>query len=144
MKVDQEFIDKTKPSWERICEKNGYGVSDGMNLAYYVVKDFATKVTIGIQMVSGMNKLIKLASNAYIERKNTIQNNINNTAPVQQPAAQNQQQQSQPQPVEETVVEPQQEQSSNNENKKEELIETAVIISEKPIDPNREPDERKQ
>lgn len=131
MRVDKDFINKTKPSLLRICEKHGWGMSDELNLAIQVSKDLATKISVGYQMVAGMNRMLKVASKIYMEKHQKVEDKINEE---QQPAEP-------PPPPAEIPQKP--EKPAAGKGKKDKNIETALtIISPDKNDKTREPEEK--
>ncbi len=81
MRVDNDFIKKTKPSLLRICEKYGLGLSDELNIAIQLSKDVSTKLAVGYQMVKGINMILKVASKPYLEEKAEAELKISKTVP---------------------------------------------------------------
>lgn len=67
--VSQDFIDKVRPVMIRVCEKNGWGLTDEQYLIYLFGRDLAEKTALIIAMKKGINQTLSILEKTHIANK---------------------------------------------------------------------------
>lgn len=78
--LDPDFVEKVRPVMIRVCEKNGWGLTDEQYLVYLFGRDLTEKLSLIISMKLGINKSLRFikASHEALKQQNATANNNNN------------------------------------------------------------------
>jgi len=71
--VDQAWKDRVRPPLIRICEKNGWGMTDEQTIAFAVIEDVSTKVGLLIGLKKTYNKIYGMFAKIHEEKKKELE-----------------------------------------------------------------------
>lgn len=74
--LDPDFVAKVRPVMIRVCEKNGWGLSDEQYLIYLFGRDLTEKVALIIGMKRAINTSLRMIKKSYAISKEQQSGNI--------------------------------------------------------------------
>lgn len=78
--LDPDFVEKVRPVMIRVCEKNGWGMTDEQYLIYLFGRDLTEKIALIISMKININKSLRFikANHEALKQQNASANTGNN------------------------------------------------------------------
>ncbi len=74
--LSQGFKDRVRPPLIRICEKNGWGMTDEQTLAFAVIEDLAGKTAMCIGMKKAYNKMYGMFAKMHEGKKKELEEEL--------------------------------------------------------------------
>lgn len=71
--VDEAWKNRVRPPLVRICEKNGWGMTDEQTIAFAVIEDVSTKVGLLIGLKKTYNKIFNMYAKINEDKKKELQ-----------------------------------------------------------------------
>ncbi len=78
--VAPEFIEKVKPVMIRVCEKNGWGLTDEQYLIYMFGRDMLEKAAMVVGMKRSMNASLRMIQKIHIAQNSAHENQNTNSS----------------------------------------------------------------